>query len=292
MLKTILVPLTGFESDNTALDTAYIAGRSFDAHIQCVHVRADPVQIAGKSSVYDFGTGANGAELFAALEEENQLRSKRARVAFAEFCRRWQVPGSDSPPGPKGVSVAWREIEGDEVETTIAFARFHDLVVMARAPAASGFSTGGLGAVLIGSGRPLLLAPPRPPETLGSTIAIAWKDTPEAARALTAAMPLLSRASRIVVLSANEDSDKAGITIESAEKIVTQLRWNGRSAEARYVVPGGRALPDAVLETAAALGADVLVMGGYGHSRVRELVFGGFTRQVLAASPLPVFLFH
>jgi nucleotide-binding universal stress UspA family protein len=104
-------------------------------------------------------------------------------------------------------------------------------------------------------------------------------------------MPLLARASRIVVLTADED-DKTGALVESAQKIATQLRWNGLAAEARHVTPGGRSLPDAVLETACALGADLLVMGGYGHSRVRELVFGGFTRQVLTASSLPVLLFH
>jgi nucleotide-binding universal stress UspA family protein len=291
MFKTILVSLTGFESDNGALDTAYLAGRPFEAHIQCLHVRADPVQIATKSSVYDFGTGASGAEFFAALEEENELRSKRARVAFTEFCRRWHVPVSDSYPGPKGVSTAWREVKGDEVDATIALARFHDLVVMGRPPAASGLSTAGMGTVLIGSGRPLLLATSRTPESVGSTVAVAWKESPEAARSLTAAMPLLARASRIVVLAADEDGE-TGALVESAQKIATQLRWNGLAAEARHVTPGGRSLPDAVLETASALGADLLVMGGYGHSRVRELVFGGFTRQVLIASPLPVLLFH
>jgi len=292
MFKTILVPLTGFDSDNTALDTAYLAGRPFDAHIVCVHVRADPAHLAAKSSVYDLGTGASGAEFFAALEEENDLRSKRARIAFAEFCQRWQVSVSDTHAGSKGVSATWREVKGDEVDTTIALARFHDLVVMGRAPVASALSTAGIGAVLIGGGRPLLLATSRTPESLGSTVAIAWKESPEAARALTAAMPLLACAGRIIVLTAGDDPGKAGPLVESAERVATQLRWNGLAAEVRYLVPGGRSLSDAVLETAAALGADVLVMGGYGHSRVRELVFGGFTRQVLTASPLPVFLFH
>ena len=234
----------------------------------------------------------DGAEFFAALEEENDVRSKRAQVAFAEFCARWSVPLADTPPGPHGVSAAWREIKGDRTESAIALARFHDLVVMARAPSGGGFSLADLGAVLIGSGRPLLLAASHRPESIGSTIAVAWKNTPEAARAVAAAMPFLSRARKVLVLSADEDSVAAGSTLQSAETVVTKLRWNKVRAEARYVIPGGRSLPDAVLETAGALGADLLVMGGYGHSRVRELVFGGFTRQVLTASPLPVLLFH
>jgi len=291
MFRTILVPVTGFAADAAVLDTAYVAGRTFSAHIQCLHVRADPTQLTMRASLYDFGTGASGAEFFAALQEESDLRAKRAHVAFAEFAKRWTIPSVDLPPGPHGVTAAWREVQGDPLDSTIALARHHDLVVMGRASDA-GISLAGLGAVLIGGGKPLLLAAARTPESIGSTIAIAWKNTPESARAIAASLPLLSRARKVVVLTADEDSKAAGAVLESAESVATQLRWNGVKAEARYVIPGGRLVPDAVLETATALGADVLVMGGYGHSRVRELVFGGFTRQLLTASSLPVLLFH
>src|SRR6185503_17067135 len=140
---------------------------------------------------------------------------------------------ADNPPLTP--SAGWRETQGDFIDTTIAQARFHDLVVMSRASV--GESLAVLGGVLIGSGRPLLLAPSRAPETVGSTIAIAWKDSPEAARAVTTAMPFLSRAGRVLILTANEETERSPSEIESAEKVVTQLRWNGIGAEARSVIP-------------------------------------------------------
>jgi nucleotide-binding universal stress UspA family protein len=185
-----------------------------------------------------------------------------------------------------------QQIIGDEVETTIAEGRYHDLIVLGRPAEATALSTEGIGAVLVGSGRPLLVAPKTPLENLAPTVAVAWKDGPEAARAVTAAAPLLAKAARIVVLTADEGDATCSARVASAERIAAQFRRHGTTSEARLVVPGGRSLPDAVIDTAAACGADVVVMGGYGHSRLRELVFGGFTRHVLQSSRLPVFLFH
>jgi nucleotide-binding universal stress UspA family protein len=105
-------------------------------------------------------------------------------------------------------------------------------------------------------------------------------------------MPILCKAHKIVVLSANEDDSKAMECLDCYESVANHLRWHGASAEGRYVVPAGRSVPDAVLESAREAGADILVMGGYGHSRLRELIFGGFTRRVLQGVELPVFVFH
>jgi nucleotide-binding universal stress UspA family protein len=103
---------------------------------------------------------------------------------------------------------------------------------------------------------------------------------------------LLSKAHKLVVLTADEGTEKPARNIEAAERVARQLRRPGCPVESRLVVPAGRPVAEAILDTAKACGADILVMGAYGHSRVRELVFGGFTRHVLNTSPLPAFLFH
>jgi nucleotide-binding universal stress UspA family protein len=290
MFKNILVSLTGFDSDAVALETAYVVGRLFDARLDCICARPSLSQMAIGASPFEVGAAMNAAELMADLQAENELRTKNARVAFNAFCGSRRL--STNSHVKDGVSATWREITGDEVETTITEARFHDLVVLGRPADAIGLSTSGIGAVIIGCGRPVLLAPESAPENIAPTVAIAWKDGPEAARAVTAATPLLMKAHKIVVLTADEGTGGAGKSIESAERVAAQLRRPGCTAEARLVVPGGRMLADSILDTARADGADVLVMGGYGHSRLRELVFGGFTRHVLNSSPLPVFLFH
>ena len=141
-------------------------------------------------------------------------------------------------------------------------------------------------------GRPLvLLAPKQAPENLAPTIAIAWKDTAEAARAVTAAMPLLMKADKVLILAA-EESGGSTASLESAKRLVQQMRWHGISAEAHHVSPAGRSVADAIAHIAQERKADLLVMGAYGHSRFRELVLGGVTRDVLRECRLPVLLFH
>ena len=111
-------------------------------------------------------------------------------------------------------------------------------------------------------------------ESVGSTIAIAWKETAEAARAVTAAMPILAKAKKIVVLTASESSADEDAEMHPAEYLTRQLAAHGFKAEAREVEPGKRSAADALIAAAHEAGADLLVMGAYSHSRFRELVFG------------------
>src|SRR3978361_452524 len=89
-----------------------------------------------------------------------------------------------------------------------------------------------------------------------------------------AAMPILCKAHRVTVLSANEDDSKALACLDCFERVANYLRWHGISVETRYVGPGGRSVLDAVLQSAGEAGADLLVMGGYGHTRLGEWIFG------------------
>jgi nucleotide-binding universal stress UspA family protein len=236
--------------------------------------------------------GAINDEIFEALREEDRIRTEAARRSFDEFRGRWSVALADSPPGPKGVTASFEERLGDDIEETIAQARFHDMLVLARGNDFTGLTPGAIGSILVGCGRPVLLAPPHVPGNLAPTVAIAWKESAEAARAVTASMPMLRMASRIFVLAAAEGDRDPDRSVESAERLRNQLRWHGLTVEARNVVQGGREVPDAVMQTARDVGADLLVMGGYGHSRIRELVLGGFTRHVIGEAPLPVLMFH
>ena len=296
MIKTILVPATGVGGDRPALDTAFLIGRRFGAHIECLHIRPTVEQMV-MSAASDGGlTGDPGAEFvtetFEALKAVDRARSEKLRKTIESFRQQRAISSGDALPGQRGVTFALREVKGDEIEQTIAAARYHDLIVLGRSADAGELSVGNIGAVLIGCGRPVVLAPSPAPENLAPTIVIAWKETPEAARAVTAAMPLLAKADKIVVLVASEHGDKTDARLESGKRLAAQLRQHGFAADARDVTPGKRSFADAVIDTAGELGADLLVMGAYGHSRIRELVLGGFTRDVLKACPMPVFLFH
>ena len=145
-----------------------------------------------------------------------------------------------------------------------------------------------LEATLFGAGRPLLLVPPTPPATIGARIAIAWNDGAEAARAVAGALPLLDSAKAVHVLTAATRRTDP----EVAQDLVSYLRWRGIAAERQPVGIVDEPVAEALLQTASAAGADLLVMGGYGRTWLSELMLGGVTRHVLSHPRLPVLMAH
>jgi nucleotide-binding universal stress UspA family protein len=134
-----------------------------------------------------------------------------------------------------------------------------------------------------------VLVPAAAPLTaLPDTIVIAWKAAPEAARAVTAAMPLITTAKQVQILTVAEE---AGLSDQEGARLMSSLRWHGVDVSTRHLQPGAAGAADTLLAAARDLGA-LVVMGAYGHSRLREWVFGGFTRHVLRAAEVPVLMMH
>jgi nucleotide-binding universal stress UspA family protein len=290
MLKSIFVPLQGLPCDVEALTTAYHIARRFNAHLDCLHVRPDPrLLVIGTTAGMEtgLGTGVFPADIWNTLVEADQRRLKAARAHFADACKKFSV-SKDSP----GVSASFRDIEGDPVRDLTTNARYCDLVVLASHSLIAETAWDARGDLIIGCGRPILLVPAKAGLESLSTIVMAWKDTAEAARAVTAAMPLLSKATNVIVLCAREGSAKVEDALRSAERLATVLRRHGLAAHAEHVPAQHKSVPEAIIDRAQALSADLLVMGAYGHSRVREFVFGGFTKHVLGESRLPALIVH
>jgi len=144
-------------------------------------------------------------------------------------------------------------------------------------------------AALIETGRPVLLAPPAAPSAVGRVVAIAWKDTRESARAVAAAQPFIHRAERVIVLCVAED----GRTEErSYERLRHALNWHNPNTTIRRIERRPEQPAETLLAEAAAENADLLVMGGYSHSRLREVTLGGVTRRILHAADLAVLMAH
>jgi nucleotide-binding universal stress UspA family protein len=294
VIKTMLVPLVGLSSDNVTLAIAYAIARLFDSHIDVVHVRPDLGTIGLRTVEYDIGRRIPrilSPERLSSIEESVVATEAAARRAFDDFCAKSDVILVNEPSAVNRVSATYKEVEGEPVRQISADAIVHELTVCGRPSEFSGLGVDRIGEVLILSGRLLLLAPDYVPSRIGSNIAIAWKQTAEAARAVTGAMPLLLKAQRVVILSAVEDGRDADEVMESAGLLADELRWHGLSPEIRCVMPAPD-LTAAVMDAAQGVGADLMVMGGYGHSRTRELIFGGFTRRVLREAPIPILLAH
>jgi nucleotide-binding universal stress UspA family protein len=291
MFKTILVPAAGSSQTNVALETAAVLGEKFNAHIECLRIHLDPAHMLAIAASADMGSGFAAGQMLQTLQEDDERRTKAARLTFDAFRKRRDISLA-SEPGTRGLTATWREVTSNETDGVLSRAHFNDLVILEHPSGGGGFAPIPAGAVLLGSGRPVLVAGPQSLANFPRTIAVAWKETAEATRAIAAALPLLAMAERTVVISVNEDGSKEAEARASLGQAVEYLRWHGLSIEGRYAVAGLNGGAETVLAEAHKAGAEMLVMGGYGHSRLREFIFGGFTRSVLKGVSLPVLLSH
>jgi nucleotide-binding universal stress UspA family protein len=146
-----------------------------------------------------------------------------------------------------------------------------------------------LEAGLFESGRPILIAPPSPPKRMGENVLVAWNCSTEQARTTAFAMPLLRRAAKVTVLTV----EGATVPGPSGAQMARSLRLNGISADAITLKPErGRNAGEVILARCQELGCDLLIKGAYTQSRLRQMIFGGTTRHILANATLPVLMAH
>ena len=287
-IKTILVAASGGSATRGATDLACRLARRFHAHLEGYHALLD-----AEAALAELGQGAAltlSGRIIETMLAEARVRADEARAFFDKIVARRDIPMDEWPqPIECRASACWRQESGYAPALVASRARFFDLAVLGRSERVAGEPhSDTVEQVLTISGRPVLLAPANALSSVGDTVAIAWNGSPQAVRALTAAMPLLAAAQTVWLMTAAID-DRGSI-----EAMIEYLRWHGISRTRHYDVPdrpirhGGRLLLDA----AQTCGADLLVMGGYGHSPWREAVLGGATREALSAMSMPLLLMH
>ncbi len=286
-IRIILTPVFGEAADAGALHAGLSAAQRFQAHLRALFVRIDPFD-----AVPIVGEGVSPAiidQLTEAAAAEMERRRAAARATFDTACSAAGIALADAPADAPAASAGWLEETGRRDELLPRRARASDLVVFGRSDGETApDATATLEATLFGAGRPLLLVPPVAPATIGERVAIAWNDSPEAARAVAGALPFLDAAQAVHVLSAATRRTDPGI----AEDLVGYLRWRGIAAKIEPVAVADEPVGQALLKAAAEAGADLVVMGGYGRTRFSELVLGGVTRHVLNHPSLPVLMAH
>ena len=221
MIKTILVPATASDADAAVFTSAMTVARAFGSHLDFLHVRLDATALAVMMTS-EGGAPANVGNLIDQLEREADQREKRAEQAFRDFCQRKRLRIAETPALSSTPSAQWHREIGSEAGRFTDYGRAADLLILGRPPAGEPDMSEVLEAALLDSGRPLLIPGETPVTTFPETIAIAWKDTPEAARALTAAMPFLSKANRIAILLVEEGPERPA---EEEPRIANNLRW-------------------------------------------------------------------
>jgi nucleotide-binding universal stress UspA family protein len=278
-MKTILVPIEPHDAIQSVLETALLLARKFDGYIEGFALRpaiGNLVTMDPVSSLTVVSARENDAEIV-----------KQARGIFETFMRDKNVPALGA--GTASTSQGWREATPDGDEFVGSYGRVFDITVL-------GAPTGGrqgprmmtLETALFESGRPVLLAPPTPPPTIGEAILLAWNCSTEQAHATAAAMPLLRKSARVIVCTV----EGATVPGPSGEEIARYLRMHQVPAEAITVNPAPQKPGEAIMTKARELGCDLVIKGAYTQSRLRQMIFGGTTQYILTHATLPVLLAH
>lgn len=287
MFKSLLVPTTGGPGDAAVFATARLAAQAFGSHLEFLHVRVDTSEVLMSMTAGGVGGGDAVQVVIDRMDAEADATATAARQAMTDLLAGAGIPLRDTPQGD-GPSAQISLETGNQSAWVAQYGRFADLVLMGRGGPDDGAAET-LEAALMDTGKPLLIAPAIAPASLGKRIVIAWKDTPEAARAVSCALPFIGQADQVTIVTVLDDADAKD---ESGSRLQRALRWHNKAVEVRTLLRGSASAADVLHREAEALGADLLVMGGYSHSRLREVVFGGFTRRTLGSAGIPVLMAH
>jgi nucleotide-binding universal stress UspA family protein len=277
-MKAILAPVEPHPFIRSVLDAALMVASRFGSHIEGLALGPDIPDVVA------FDIPAVWTVL---SEKEQRELVERSRQIFEEFMLSCSVPRKSEAPDE--VSCGWvgPQLYGDRYIGS--FSRVFDLVVLgqpARYDEPPRQAT--LEAALFEGGRPVLMVPPSSPASIGTTIVIAWNGSTETARTVALSVPILEKASRVIVLTLE------GWSMEgpSGAELALRLRRKGIPAEAVTHRLNTRSPGAAILEEAAAFHADLIIKGAYTQSRLRQLIFGGATSHIMTHAELPVLLAH
>lgn len=285
-LRTILMPLGGLPGASEALDAAMKVAKRFEAQVEVLHVYDVPQRYAAGWNQRP--TAAFVDEIAAAQRAAND-RMAAARAQFDEACAAHGVPIVEQPQ-TSGCAAHFSIITGQEEEVSATFGRLSDLIV-----AATPDDSDDLGlhetaqALLMETGRPVLIVPHGGAASIGTSIAIAWNGRTEASRVIHFALPFLWTAKRVVVLEVEGAGRQRGL---SSEAVVRYLAQHGVEALSESVERNGRSIGESLLAAANAMETDLLIMGGNAQTRLRHLIFGTVTSDILTGATFPVLLAH
>lgn len=273
-IRSLLVPLDGSPSDRRRLDAAGLVAESFGARVIVLHARLPDGRV-----IAALGDGVSDRTVREALERRDQ-EEHRARAVYDAWC---------AVGGPGTGTASFQVRHGFPATLFARQARCADLTILA-STARSGLrrlDPTAESRILTRSGRPALLVPAHPVASVGRVIAIAWNGSAEAARAVKDAMPFLVRATQIRVLTVLE----RGVREEDAAALVAFLADHGVAANP-VLLPADRGVATTLLDAARRAGCDLLVLGAYARSPLRERLCGGVTDDVLGAADIPLLMSH
>jgi nucleotide-binding universal stress UspA family protein len=275
-LVRLLLPIDQDGTTEACAASAFTLVQRFGMLLEMLHPCAPPWERLVYSS--EFSPYAV-QELFEIERQQASVEKRNAK----KWCQK------QSKAHPK-VKVAFATLEGLVTTLVACHARMADLsVVPSITKAEGGFWKEVRDGALFYSGRPMLVVPPDAPGGHPDTVVIAWKDTPEAVRAITAAAPFLAKAKHIRLVAVAEENEDSDASVEAMADFLTQA---GLNVVVSRIAREERDTGEVLVQEAAMEKGGMLVMGAYGHWRLRERMFGGTTRSVLHNTTVPVLMMH
>lgn len=280
-MKTILIPTEDHDAMPAVLEAARLMATAFDSYMEGFAVRPSP-------GTYVTVEPVSSLAISGAFEPDT---AKEAKAAFEAFMQAHKVPPGGQAPA--AYSYGWPRVDAAEDAYIGSYGRVFDLIVLGRpGPAPENPRMPPLESALFDAGRPVLIVPKAVPKIIGRNVLVAWNRSTEQAHTNSFALPLLQRAEKVTVLTA----EGGATTGPSGEDAALHLRRNGVKAEALTIPKtersSGEAIGELTLEHAASLGCDLVVKSAYTQSRLRQMIFGGATRHILANAAVPVLMAH
>jgi nucleotide-binding universal stress UspA family protein len=281
-IKTILLPFNNQQPTAVTVDAAQRIASRFESYIEGAYYRQLMPIIAGEGITLP-------GDYLSEFEEEGRLQAEQAASTFKTLTEERGLPLGILEEPSRTARAGWSEMVGTGPSGIGEYARLFDLSVVARTDgeATIDWKTT-VETVLFESGRPVLVVGNRVPESLGHRIVIAWNGSTESARAVLAAMPFLSVSDEVVVV------EVTGGTVPgpAATQVAQHLKHRGLVARSETITKQDSSIGMAILEFAETLNADLLIKGAFTQSRLRQLIFGGATREILERAPIPTLFCH
>jgi len=287
-IKRILLPIPGTVDQAGEIDMALSAAKALTASVEALFITQPPPPRVGDIPFRRNGSAAATSVNWWAEDQDRLARAAQDR--FVEACTARDIPIASSSEGMLALpSASWQAVEGSYQAVAVQRAAAFDLIV-----AASGVVMEALQTIaeqsLLRTRRPVLLSPARAKTDLTDPAMIAWDESPECWHAVSAALPFLRIARSVQLVSVDRDAERRA---PSQAEALAYLRCHGIEATARVVTPQLRSAGDTLLATAAEEDIGLLVMGAFSHSRLREMLLGSATHDVLQnANTRPVLLMH
>lgn len=277
-MKRVLVPVEAHDAMPSVLETGFLTARRFGSTVEGASLRPNIADFVVPDPM--------GALVVQPPQWDEAEASRKARERFEKFAIEWRGASA----GEGAPVFVWRAGTSLDDISLASTARLYDITVLGRPgtgrdnPRMTTLET-----ALFESGRPVLVAPPAPPRSLGENVLVHWNASTETARTIAFALPFLKGAKTVTVIAV-EGAMAPGPAVK---EVLDYLAVHSVTATAvNMKAASGQQAGEMILAHAKRTSADLLVKGAYTQSRLRQMIFGGATSHILAAAELPVIMAH